>query len=335
MALPTILRVTSLDKPLKEFIIPKIINDSTGTLQVDKFNIGYGTLDFTDVTLNTKNGQLSVHIDAIALSISFWNFIINPTSKQHYVGAVYLINPTVIVRKDNTAGAENSSDSADYRFIRDKIKPLQKVPKIIVKNGMIEWQDKKNRIAVAQHLSGSLTLVDSANLKIDVTGDILSYTDNQLQLIVDVDLQNEELNADVIIDNYDLKKSIFSVQKSYIDGLKSGVIDGRINIKNRGLTIRNAQINGYFNIKNFSLLSDKIDIKDMNISTIVKNNSLEIKDAKGLLFSAPLTFSGNVDNIFKPAVKGRMKIDELNVRKLNKLTGRKNLLWSKISLQTD
>ena len=334
MALPTILRVTSLDKPLKEYIIPKIIDTSTGTLEVDKFNIGYGTLDFTDITLNSSNGQLTIHIDAIALEFSFWDFLLNPASEHHAIRAIYFINPKVIVNKDIPNSVSDSSKT-DYNVLREKLKPLEQIQKIIVKNGMIEWRDKKNSTIVAQNLYGWLIPKDSLNIKIDVTGDIFSYSANKLRLIVDVDLLHEDINADIIINNYDLSKSFFSMQKSYIEGLQSGIIDGKIHIANKGINLNNAVVNGWITAKDLAVSSNEVEFEKLQVNAKIINNSLDIKQAKGLLFKAPLTFSAYINNIFAPLVKGRLRLDRISLATLNSFYDLKIPLWARVSLNSD
>ncbi len=333
-ALPVLLRITALDKPLKEYLIPKIIDTSTGTLEIDKFDIGYGTLDFTDVSLNSSNGQFSINIDAISLRFSLWNIIFNPSDRQHAINSIYLVNPKVIIHKYKESN-QASNEQADYRFFREKLRPLQQIHRVIVKNALIEWRTKDTNTIIAQNLNGWLTSEDSSNIKIDVTGDIFSYTANKLQLLVDIDLFNENIYADIIINNYDLSKSIFPFSKSYVEGLKSGIIDGQLKIENKGMSIDNMIINGSISVEKFTLLSDNVEIADLNFNGKIINNKLNVNDVNGLLFNAPISFSGYISDIFNPEINGKLKLEKIKIAKINTFYQLEIPVWDRISLTSN
>ena len=57
-ASPYLLNITGLDEPVKKYIFSKLIDDSQGRLDIQKFKIGLGKIHLSDVAIESETAKI-------------------------------------------------------------------------------------------------------------------------------------------------------------------------------------------------------------------------------------------------------------------------------------
>ncbi len=320
-ASPYILRLFNLDKPVKRFIIPKIIGPSQTRLDVENFRIGLGKLELENGAVASRDRQYRMLLKQIEFDFNFLRFLKNPTRLQKAIKNVYLVEPRLILNRitDSSSVQSNTKEKLHYQNIQDvlkKIRAVRHLDRVNIKNGRVIWETADRQfIAIADNLNGWLHSSNLQNIELNMTGSLSSDSEQNFKTITTIDLKNKAFKSILQFINYELHDSPIRYLRELGD-IEQGMIDGEIVLANTNFNIDSTK---FFGSLSFDGLRGHIRgyrFSNITFHANIENNRLTIDKGSGNLFSDSLNFELSMANIWQPTVKFKARIEKTMFGKL-------------------
>ncbi len=338
---PYLLKLTGLDEPLKQFLLPKLLKNPQDRLDFKDFRIGLSTIYLNDITASVENGHIALHIDAIEVNFNLMRLLQNLSKPQSTVTAIRIIRPTVVVNRalqyNNTTmvSAQVDTQKTSLRNLFEIFNQIRSIDRIAIRDGQIDWINRNNRhFLLAHHVNGWLDARKFDAIVVESEGSLLASDVNNFSVSVKINPEKKKIQARIAIDDRNINKTFASL----VDGdlsILNGAIDGKIDIVSKNLNPDSTSVNGTLNIKRVELKQEEYTVKDIRFFTELKNNELVVHDGSGYYSDQLFVFSARVENIFNPVIQATVNSNQFALQHLNDYLPLPALARSKVDVEVD
>ncbi len=314
-ASPFLLRISGLDEPLKRQIIPKLIDNEKGHLNIEDFSVGLGKLKLRDVSLSSNDKQFNLLIQSIDFNFNFFDLFLNIKKPQIAVNSIYLVEPRLILKQVTDDSLLIDSDPAidelHFRDIFEKLSEIRAVDHIKIKNGRIIWKNKSGAyIALVNQLNGDFDSRDFDRIKLQAQGRIFSSSKNDFSVSSLINLNDNHLNAQIEINDYFINNTALPYFTKEFR-LRDGFLSGKVKIENTGFNLDSLRINGQLTVSDFAFTTDMHHFSNVGFGLIISDSRMKMTDGQGKYLDTPFTIRAEVKNLLKPALNGDIVINNL------------------------
>lgn len=340
-ASPYLLRLTGLDEPVKKYIFSRIIKDSEGRLDIQKFKIGLGKLHFANVSIESQNSNFKLLIRSIDIGINPFAFITHPTEPQQAVKSVYMFEPRLIITKTENANVnetdttKNLSGDEQLTQLLKTLNQLQTIERISIEDGRIIWKNQKGRyLSLVKSLNGWLNVHDLDNIVAETRGCLLASKDENFRLSANINLGEKTFDAVTEFNDANLEETVFPFIPENIH-IQSGSTTAKLLFRNRSFIVDSTQLNGRITAQNFYASIDSNYIENLRFQVDFKNRAMSINNASGFFYNQLFSIEGSIKDIINPRLKLRFTADNFSLSPFSKFIGGNIFNDSRVNILAD
>lgn len=316
-ASPYILQISGLDEPLKQFIIPRLIDVSRGSIDVEKFRIGLGQLELSDVTVSLASEQYQMHLNAIEFKINFLDLLTHPTSPQKAVYAIHVIEPLVVLG-DKTHVQSDSAAAKPLRLheLINSLNQITSINEIKIDNGRLQLKTNADKInTLADHLNGKLICDDSLHIRLSGDGSFFTSATEDFRFEAQIDLENERMNARLFVNNFRIDSQYLAAFTDKVQ-IESGTVSGALSFENHGFFLDSTLISGDLQAVNINAAGHALRISDVKAKLSLADNRCTQAEISGFYFDEPFYIEATVENILKPVVNASFQLKQVRLDRM-------------------
>ncbi|HID38925.1 MAG TPA: hypothetical protein EYP36_05370 [Calditrichaeota bacterium] len=336
---PYLLKITGLDEPLKQYLLPKLLKNPDDRLNFKGFRIGLSTIYLNDITAKVENGHIYLHIDAIRIHFNLMRLLQNPSEPQSTITAIQIIKPRVVVNRSLRVARGSSvvpdKQKTSLRNLFETFIQIRSIDKIAIREGQIHWISPNNRhFLLAHNVNGWLDARNFNAIIVESEGSLLASDANNISISLKIIPSERIIQANINIDEKDISKTFGALADGYLSIL-SGEIHGEINIISKNLDTDSTSINGTLDVKRLELQQNKYIVKDIRFFTELKNNELVVHEGSGYFSDQFFGFFAKIENIFNPVIHASINSKQFALKHLNDYLPLPALARSKVSMEVD
>ncbi len=313
MASPLILRMTGLDHSVKTYLFSQIMDTEKGSIDIDNYRIGLGTMELNDVVLQTSDHRVNLFIPAVVFDFYFHDIFIHPANPQIAVKSITFKKPVLIL--NSIPGKQNTKIKKMDKLFND-LKKIKGINQIRVEQGKIIYKaDSKNSFTVAKNIVGQITPGDSAQIKMVLEGSILSSqsTNCRITTMFHTAVRRSVTNLDFLDVQADELHLPFLSRETR---LEAGVLTGSVKIENKNFLADSTRFDGNIKIAGLKVRIKQIQISDGTGEIRLNGKTLKIKNGSGRLNGSDFKFDLLSENLLEKKVKANIRFTHLALNKL-------------------
>jgi hypothetical protein len=319
--LPSILQWTGMDEPLKQFIIPRLIDTTRSAIDINQFRIGLNRIELSDVSVELIEKRTQLSIKSIQFKLNLPGLLFRPLSPQNAVDAVYLQQPTLTIAApalfpDSSANQmpalEETMTASKINTLLKNINRITAINEVIIRDGCIQWQLPDGAIApMVQKLNGKLFMFDSTQISLKAEGSLITSDKANFNIDTDLDFQNLVWNCQLNFNEIGFGKSFFNPFPDQLS-LSNGILSGHLFIKNKSLIPDSTITHGIIKVSQFSGEIFGHVFSDTRLQAEITDNHCHLTDFSGKYFENRFVLTGDFDNILKPVLRGAYQLPDVH-----------------------
>ncbi|APF19364.1 hypothetical protein Calab_3668 [Caldithrix abyssi DSM 13497] len=312
VAIPSILKITGADRPVKEYLFKKIIDDHNIKIDLADFRIGLGSVELSNLSVDTRNQKIHVRIKSVRFFYDLFDLLIHPHEPLHALNSIALIEPQVLFTQDTVAVIQDSTSRMEkikqfvQRVAGERGLSFFKVERAVI---ALKKPDKKV-ITLVNNLSGFLKTDDFNLFKLKLEGDLLGSQLQKINLTSELNLAQKKLEIFNAFNQFRFSQSELSSVFPQLSS-SSGVLNGWLLIRNVDGAYDRLNCNGQIRFTDGVLELNKAKFSSLSGKAIFTDNRLILDSLRGKLNKASLSGVVQVSDIFNPQVVGRLKLEKL------------------------
>jgi len=219
-------------------------------------------------------------------------------------------------------------DKKQIKEVFSSISKLSAIDKIQIMEGQIIWLASDDKAyPVVEDLNGWLIANDLNDMSIEAQGCLFTENDDNFYLNSQLDFENSNLNASILIKDYKLSSNDYPFIPEKVR-LDSGIVTGTIHLQNTGFTIDSTVVNGELKIAALDISYADYVLSDLNLNTKIDTNAASIYNTSAFFAGARSEISGYIKDILNPKIVTNININDVPI---NKLTSNFNIGFLKNS----
>ena len=324
MASPLILRMTGLDHNVKTYLLSQIMDTKKGSIDIEKYKIGLGTMELNDVAVQTNDKRVNLTIPAMVFDFYFHDIFIHPTKPQIAVKSITFKEPVLFLSSVPGAGKPNAK-KLDKLF--GDLKKIKGINHIRVERGKVILKTDSNRpFTAAKNIDGEIAPGDSGRIELILEGSVLSSQGKNCRITTTFHTDDQRSATEVHLLNVQANELHlpFLPRKTK---LKSGVLTGMIKIDNKDFLLDSTRINGTIKTTDLNIQINQNTVSGGRALVQIKENTLRVQKGHGRLNADEFEFDLKSENIFGKKIAADIRLAELELAKLtngalqNKING--------------
>ncbi len=317
IALPSFLKVSGLDHPLKAYLFKKILHDKNLEINLTDFRIGLGTFELSNLSIVPEKKDYKLTVNSVRFVYNLSELILHPTDPMRALTSISLIEPQILILKNSSiAGSQTSNQWTSITdFIqtvaREKGINFFKVEKASIR---IRFPDEKEMV-LANNLGGFLKTSDFNIFKLKLEGDLLGNQLQKIDLAGELNLNQKKIKIINNFHDFNFNPTELSVLFPQLKNLQAHV-NGWLLIENQEGDYNRLRTNGQLAIDSEFLQLAALQLDSLSTKAVITDNQLILNPLKGRLAGAPFEGRLFVKDIFNPEFVGQLKINQLNLSEL-------------------
>jgi len=325
-ASPLLLKITGLDVPIKNYLLPKAIDTTQADINLDNFSVGLGTLEFTDISVVTPKNNIKFLITSVNFDFDFYQLIFHPDSPKKALQKITLKNPRLIIEKssapENEKDQGNKFSNQQLSDVLNKISALSQIQikqgKVIYKNGLGQY------ISLAQNINGRLQTIDNENYTVKADGSFFSTDDNNFNLETGFNIDRETISGKISLIDYQLNNTMLPYfSQSLI--LDSGVLEGNADFFYAYSDSAENKLNGRISASGAGGSINERIFSETDFDLEIENSKITLVNGNGLLEGNPVIFSAEMNDIEKSALYADFEFTDFPAAQFSLNPGIKNI----------
>ena len=283
-------------------------------INVDRARIGFGHVALDNLEFSFNNGIDEIKIKELQIGWNTLEFIKSWFEPQKGVTEVKLIEPVLIIGSES--GLHEKQDE-HFSERRDQIieqiekttaqlmSQFKNVVRIEISDGTIYYRNLAGEIyPVARDFQGELIKNSLITATLDISAKLLSTDHDNLKISANLNLENYNIIADVLIDDYDLGAGLPEFIENTLVVTK-GTLNGRIQVVKSSLSQgeNNYSYEGTIRVNDASyLITDRPNIvfKNVNLAATLEQDLLTIDSFTQEFHDGIMEITGTIKNLFVP-----------------------------------
>ena len=319
---PYLLKITGLDEPLKQYLLPKLLKNPQDRLDFKDFRIGLSTIYLNDITASVENGHIALHIDAIEINFNLMRLLQNPSKPQRTISAIRIIRPKIVVNRallytNSKVSVTADTQKTSLRNLFETFNEIRSIDRLAIRDGQIDWINRHNKyFLLAHHVNGWLDARDFEDIVVESEGNLLASDENNFSLSIRINPVSRTIRANIHINEQNVGKTFSSL----VDGdlsILNGEISGEINIVSKDINPDSTLVDGTLVVKHGELQQEENTLKDIRFFAKIKNNSLVLDEGGANYAEQYFSFSAEANNIFHPIVHASINGEQFSLKHLN------------------
>ncbi len=326
LASPILLKITGLDVPIKNYLLPKAIDTTQVDINLDNFSVGLGTLEFTDISVVTPKSNLKFLINSVSFDFNFYELIFHPENPQNALQKITIKNPRLII--DKTIGPY-TEDSPKTEFtnqqLSDILNKISSLHQIQIKQGKIILKNDDGQfISLAQNINGRLQTTDKKNYAVKLDGCLFSTEENNFSLETEFNIIQETISGNINFNDYQLSKTMlpyFSQDVILTDGNMEGSTTFYYSCKDS----TNNKLAGKIFVTNAAGRFKTHTFAKTEFEVNIDNSKIFLVNGKSRFAEKPFAFEASINDVRKPAVSASFDFPDFPITQLSTDLGGKGI----------
>ncbi len=334
---PYLLKLTGLDQPLKQYLLPKLFRSSSENLDFEDFRLGLSTIYLNNISIRAEDKSLQLHIAAIEINFNLMRLLQNPGQPQTTVTAIRIIEPKVRIDRyrENFRLSSSLPDTQKTQLhnLFEALNQIRSIRRIAISDGEMYWVKKDGKpIQLAHKLSGWLDTRNFSNIIVEAEGSLLASDAANFRISSQIDPSDKELQVKVTIDDDNIGQSLHPLLDDSI-AISGGDVHGEFEIHSKRLIADSTVINGHLSVNDADIRKGAHHITDMRFLMNIEDNHLSVSTGSGYYSGQLFDFSGDIVNIFQPEITVSLNSTHFALKKLEPYLPVPALSRSRVDIQ--
>jgi len=316
MASPMLLRLTGLDEPVKSYILSKVMKDEQGSVDLDEFRIGLGTLELNNVFIEAQNKRYALSMPIIRFDFHFHDFFLNPTNPQVAIKSVSIIEPVLILSKSDINSTESSQGNNKLDSLIYRLNRIEGIEKVLLEKGAVFYRTSaRDSLPFLTDIEGQVSLKQLNQIQVAAHASFLSTQKANCKLNAALDLAEMYLDARIQLLNYKADETILPASLKKLK-LENGFINGKIAVEMRALSPDSIWMNGQLDVSNLTASFDELQLHETQSSIVFDQQVFRIQDGRGTLNGSEFRFHTLDNPIFGSDLQAEIQFPSLSLANL-------------------
>ena len=314
MASPLILRVTGLDHNVKSYLLGQVMDTKSGSIDIEKYRIGLGTMELSDVAVQTSDNRVNLTIPSVVFDFYFHDIFIHPANPQIAVKSITFKEPVLVL--SSVPGTKNTKHKNLDKLFSD-LNKIKGINQIRVEQGKIIYKtDSSLTFTAAKNIDGAIIPGDSSKIEMVLEGSVLSSQEQNCRIntVFDIGDRRSVSRVEFLDVQVDELRLPFLPKKMH---LRSGFLRGHVLIENKNFNPDSTRFNGLINVAELSAKSGNYNITQADAMLELNDKLLQIKKGRGSLNSNEFEFDLLSKNIFNKKIEANIRFPHLELSALS------------------
>ncbi len=317
VSLPLIFRLTGTEDSVKAYLFRNFLKDNNLKINLSDFKIGMGSVEISNLIIDTKNENLQVTIQSVRFNYDLSVLLLHPLKPMQSLNSISLIEPKItILPTANSSKPDSRLPLSKFHVFLQKIAKTKGLNYFRVQDGNIVLKiNSGNNIVLLDHFNGLLRTSDFNLFQFNLDGDFLGNRLQKIDLSAELNLQQKYLKIVNVFNQFRFKPASLTELWPEFRFFK-GLLNGWVLIETKEGDYNNFKFNGQIALSNGTLNYKDYQIDSLTANLILSDNQLIVDSLQGRTAQANLSGKVFVDNIFQPRVFGHLKINKMLLTQL-------------------
>ena len=317
-ASPLLLKMTGLDVPIKNYLLPKAIDTTQADINLDNFSVGLGTLEFTDISVETPRNNLKFLITSVSFDFDIYQLIFHPDSPQKTLKKITLKNPRLIIDRSSAPDVETNQEAKfTNQQLSDVLNKISALSQIQIKQGKIIYKKSLGQyISLAHNINGMLYTEDNETYLVTADGSLFSTEENNFNLETSFNIEQETITGRIFLSEYELDKTMlpYFTQSFTLDG---GILDGRADFFYSYSDSLQNKLTGRIRASGTAGSFNERVIKETDFEITIENLKLSLVNGKSMFAGKPVIFTAEMEDIIGSALNVKFEFSDFPAAQLS------------------